>query len=153
MNDVELEPQVMISALCGESLDEQRAVLDRVLNVMRARSVVLAESGQGLWAGEPTAVIVAPSSEVLWDGKIRDGVLVLARMGRVCGIHLRLLDVAEPLNEPAKSQLAVYSLDCFGGRPVLRDYAASEGMPTVTFHSLSPVEMTELAEWRMREAG
>lgn len=146
MNALELEPEILISGLRGEGPEQQLPVLDRVLGVMKARASMLAASNQRLWDGEPTVVVIVPSSEVLNNWQLGDCVQVLARMGRAVGIHLRLIDAAPPLREADGEHPSIYPLSCFGGSAILRQFAAAEELRNVTFHQLSPYEMVELAE-------
>jgi hypothetical protein len=146
MNALELEPEVLISGLRGEGAEQQLPILDRVLGVMKARASMLVASGQRHWDGEPSVVVVVPSSEVLSHWEIGDSVQVLARLGRAVGIHLRLIDAAPPLREAEGEQPAFYPMACFGGSTILREFAAAQEVGNVTFHQVSPREMVELAE-------
>lgn len=146
MLNLHLEPRIIISALRGEGPAGHLAQLEHVWAIYQARANHLADKGVVHWTelgGDLTEVVILPSSEVLSDVGVLLLVERLARLARVAGIVLRLIDARPPVSNLGKEPL--YSLICFG-TAMLRDVASDPDVSHVTFHPITFSEMMELAE-------
>jgi hypothetical protein len=146
MSDLDLPEEITISYLRGGDPDAAVETLEHLVEVTQHRGRHLAGRGLRLWDGPKTVVVIVPSSEVFAsDHRIVQRAQVLARIGRACGISLRLIDVTPPLREADRNGPAVYSLAACGST-ILREYINSSELATVSFHQVSAREMAELAE-------
>lgn len=149
MNDaLHLDPEITVSTLRGEDIRDCEDTLEYVFQVVTSRLRYLAEHDMRHWDGEPTTVIIVPSSEVLYGLRNQSGIIAerLARMCRPAGVSLRLVDATPAVPHAGADGETVYALSSFGGSSLLRAFARDPELTTVTFHHVSPAELVGLTE-------
>lgn len=136
MSNLNLPERVVLSTLHQLDAAEARLILDQVTRVARERH----ESG---WAGEPTTLVIVPSSEVTGLCGVTERLQALARLGRKAGVQLRLIDVLPPLLQH-DGMVRHSILAC--GSIWLREFVDDPATSHVTYHQVSAAEMCTLTE-------
>jgi hypothetical protein len=144
MTDLQLPAEITVSALLGEDPDQAAGQLEHVMAVVKARYRVLADTGKREWAGEETAVVIVPSSAVLYDHRAGRLVEQLARTARKAGITVRLIDESREIHSSIEGGM-VYPLSHFGNLTI-RHFALDPEIQHVTFHALTPTELVQMTE-------
>jgi hypothetical protein len=140
--DLNLDPEISITTLRGEDPRDLTYPLSNILDTVRARLSVLAGEGKRRWEGEPTVVVIAPSSEVLSHYAFANIAIVetLARLCRPAGVSLRLID-ATPSQRPGFPPLSA-----FGGSSLLRSFASDDALASVSYHYVTPADLVSMTE-------
>lgn len=140
--NLNLDPEISITTLRGENPRDLTYPLANILDTVRARLHVLAAEGKRRWEGEPTVVVIAPSSEVL-SHRAPGNVAILETLARLCrpaGVSLRLID-ATPGIRPGFPALAA-----FGSSELLRSFASDDALASVSYYHVSPTDLVSMTE-------
>lgn len=145
MTHLHLDPEILVSGLRGEDSAAALPILDAVLTTIRQRLVDLSQRNLRTWDGPAAVLVIAPSSVVLKDWRVADTAEALVRLARPAGVSVRLIDVLPPLRHDNEGR-PIYPIAAFGGSAVIREFSNDGGLPVVTFHQVTPAEMTDLVE-------
>ena len=115
-----------------------RTHLIAAMNERWLRERETARAGLRQWPGPAYRIRIGPISEALTDDFIRAGIISLARLGRMTGIVIELLDY-EHRNAP--------TLENFGSSSLLRSLVADRAEwpdPALTYRMTSLCELRRL---------
>lgn len=145
MTNLHLDPEILISGLRGESRRDIRTLLGSVADTIRARAQRLAEQRERAWTSSTSILVIAPSSQILQDGRSADVVEDIVRMCRVTGVVVRLIDVLPPLANHTEAKPS-WPIAAFGHNESIRAFAHDPAMTAVTYHLVTPTELSDMLE-------